>query len=104
MWTFFFYFLNFVNCHSSNSRIGHSISGAEINFQFEEESSGLQEKGEVGLEKRQACGAGVGSCPTGQCCSIGGQCGTGHAFCDGPSCQLAYGPACDGKYESSCTR
>ncbi|KUJ12994.1 glycoside hydrolase/deacetylase [Mollisia scopiformis] len=43
-----------------------------------------------------ACGSGIGSCPTEQCCSSGGQCGTGSTYCAGPDCQLAYGPACDG--------
>ncbi|KAH6668292.1 polysaccharide deacetylase, partial [Halenospora varia] len=49
------------------------------------------------LGKRQACGGAAGSCPAGQCCSqSSGRCGTGPTFCNGPDCQLAFGPACDG--------
>ncbi|RDW89567.1 hypothetical protein BP6252_01599 [Coleophoma cylindrospora] len=49
------------------------------------------------LEKRDdLCGPGVGSCPTGQCCSPAGYCGTTEEYCAAPDCQLAYGSACDG--------
>jgi len=50
------------------------------------------------LQKRVACGAGVGSCPAGQCCSGTGVCGTGIDFCDGPQCQIDFsGQACDAR-------
>ncbi|CAG8975250.1 hypothetical protein HYALB_00007950 [Hymenoscyphus albidus] len=45
--------------------------------------------------KRQSCGPGIGSCPTGFCCSAEGACGEGSSFCAGPDCQFLYGPACD---------
>jgi hypothetical protein len=82
--------------HGSGFSINPSHSGAEINVRFGE---AIQERDarDPNVEKRQACGPGVGSCPAGQCCSSGGQCGTGGEFCTGPGCQLAYGPACDGK-------
>ncbi|OAA53717.1 chitin deacetylase [Cordyceps fumosorosea ARSEF 2679] len=47
------------------------------------------------LHKRQECGAGVGSCAPGQCCSEGGWCGTSHAYCGGSQCQLEYCDSCD---------
>jgi hypothetical protein len=82
--------------HGSGFSINPSYSGAEINVRFGEEAQ-ERDVGDSNVEKRQACGPGVGSCPAGQCCSSGGQCGTGGLFCTGPGCQLAYGPACDGK-------
>ncbi|KAF8854599.1 glycoside hydrolase/deacetylase [Acephala macrosclerotiorum] len=84
-----------VNAHDSKFVINPSLSGAEINIRLGEGPEERYEK-KHGLKKRQNCGAGVGSCPTGQCCSSGGQCGTGTTFCSGPACQLAYGSACDG--------
>jgi hypothetical protein len=87
-----------VNGHRLQHGTNPSFSKAEINVRFEEETLQVQERSDMGLEKRQACGAGIGSCPAAQCCSIGGQCGTGHGYCDGPNCQVTYGPACDGKY------
>ncbi|CZR54745.1 related to chitin binding protein [Phialocephala subalpina] len=92
---FFFSSSILVHAHDSGFDISPSLSGAEINIRFGEEAQDGHERNH-GLEKRQACGSGVGSCPTGQCCSSGGQCGTGPTFCNGPACQLAYGPACDG--------
>ncbi|RDW70073.1 hypothetical protein BP5796_08470 [Coleophoma crateriformis] len=54
------------------------------------------------LEKRDdLCGPGVGSCPTGQCCSPAGFCGTTEEYCAAPDCQLAYGSACDGNKKPS---
>lgn len=47
------------------------------------------------LHKRQECGAGVGSCPPGRCCSEGGWCGTTHEYCGGSQCQLEYSDSCD---------
>ncbi len=88
-----------VNGHGIDVRIESSSSGAELNVRFGERISEGHER-EHKPEKRQssqACGAGIGSCPAGQCCSADGQCGTGINFCSGPDCQLAYGPACDGK-------
>ncbi|KAI8936841.1 hypothetical protein NX059_006078 [Plenodomus lindquistii] len=40
------------------------------------------------------CGAGVGSCAAGQCCSQAGYCGTGDDYCYSPGCDYAYGPGC----------
>jgi hypothetical protein len=82
--------------HGSGFSIIPSHSGAEINVRFGEEAQ-EQDMRNSDVGKRQACGPGVGSCPAGQCCSSGGQCGIGGTFCTGPGCQLAYGPACDGK-------
>ncbi|KAF2667914.1 glycoside hydrolase/deacetylase [Microthyrium microscopicum] len=42
-----------------------------------------------------SCGAGVGTCPAGQCCSASGWCGVGIQYCASPDCQLDYGPGCD---------
>ncbi|KAH8771324.1 hypothetical protein BGZ57DRAFT_1016907 [Hyaloscypha finlandica] len=67
----------FAAAHGTGFRIRSSPSQDELNIQF-------------------ACGVGVGSCPAGQCCSSGGLCGTGTSYCEGPDCQLDYGPACDG--------
>lgn len=86
-----------VSSHGLEHVSSPSFSGAEINVHFEEETLQAQERSDIRPEKRQACGAGIGSCPAGQCCSLGGQCGIGHGYCDGPNCQIAYGPACDGK-------
>ncbi len=59
------------------------------------------------------CGPGVGSCPSGGCCSAEGYvsscrspdvlgankccrwCGTTKIYCQAPDCQLNYGPGCD---------
>lgn len=45
-------------------------------------------------EDKPNCGAGIGSCPTGKCCSIAGFCGTTDAHCRAPGCQYEFGPAC----------
>jgi hypothetical protein len=45
--------------------------------------------------RRASCGAGIGSCPPQQCCSVDGTCGDGAGFCSGPDCQFQYGPGCD---------
>lgn len=82
--------------HSHSIGPPFSIVGSEINVHFPHEHP-EETSIDPRLEKRQACGAGVGSCPSGQCCSAAGQCGTGATFCIGPDCQLAYGPGCDGK-------
>lgn len=81
-----------VDGHDSEHGASPSLSDAELNVRFDEVTPNVDT-----LEKRQACGNGIGSCPTGQCCSGEGQCGNGAVFCAGPTCQLAYGPACDGK-------
>ncbi|KAJ4382155.1 hypothetical protein N0V86_002484 [Didymella sp. IMI 355093] len=50
-----------------------------------------------GLAARQddrQCGAGVGSCPAGQCCSGAGYCGTEDDYCYSPGCDYKYGPGC----------
>jgi hypothetical protein len=44
---------------------------------------------------RAACGQGIGSCPSGQCCSESGWCGTGNDYCAGSQCQLDYSDSCD---------
>ncbi|CAK3805944.1 glycoside hydrolase deacetylase [Lecanosticta acicola] len=51
----------------------------------------------LSLRDTPNCGtqANNASCPTGQCCSQDGFCGTGRAFCDAPQCQFRFGPACD---------
>jgi len=49
------------------------------------------------LKPRQngaSCGAGVGSCAAGYCCSPDGVCGTDPDSCYAPGCQYAYGPGC----------
>jgi len=40
------------------------------------------------------CGAGIGSCSAGQCCSQSGYCGTDDDYCYAPGCDYAYGPGC----------
>jgi peptidoglycan/xylan/chitin deacetylase (PgdA/CDA1 family) len=40
------------------------------------------------------CGAGIGSCPAGQCCSGAGYCGTDNDYCYSPGCNYQYGPGC----------
>lgn len=40
------------------------------------------------------CGAGIGSCPAGQCCSSGGYCGTDPDYCYSPGCDYEHGPGC----------
>jgi peptidoglycan/xylan/chitin deacetylase (PgdA/CDA1 family) len=58
----------------------------------------LQDKDHASqLFKRAGCGptAGGASCPSGQCCSSVGLCGTGGAFCSAPDCLYQYSPACD---------
>lgn len=40
------------------------------------------------------CGAGIGSCAAGQCCSDSGYCGTGGDYCYSPGCDYAHGPGC----------
>ncbi|KAK3393460.1 hypothetical protein B0H63DRAFT_554825 [Podospora didyma] len=42
------------------------------------------------LEKRNNCGAGIGSCAAGMCCSQWGYCGTTAEYC-GTGCQPAFG-------------
>jgi len=42
------------------------------------------------LEKRDNCGAGIGSCSNGMCCSKWNYCGTTEEYC-GDGCQPAYG-------------
>ncbi|KAK0630818.1 hypothetical protein B0T17DRAFT_232316 [Bombardia bombarda] len=57
-----------------------------------------------GLERRAddaKCGAGVGSCDAGYCCSYEGWCGKTKDYCTAPDCQLSYGPACDGNKKPS---
>lgn len=41
------------------------------------------------------CGAGIGSCGDGECCSEAGYCGTTEAYCSGSQCQLDYSDSCD---------
>ncbi|KAF1842529.1 carbohydrate esterase family 4 protein, partial [Cucurbitaria berberidis CBS 394.84] len=40
------------------------------------------------------CGANIGSCGAGLCCSPNGYCGTTGDFCYSPGCNYAYGPGC----------
>ncbi|KAJ8117835.1 hypothetical protein OPT61_g1055 [Boeremia exigua] len=40
------------------------------------------------------CGAGIGSCPAGQCCSGAGYCGTEDDYCYSPGCDYEHGPGC----------
>ncbi|KAL6705783.1 hypothetical protein ACN47E_006421 [Coniothyrium glycines] len=40
------------------------------------------------------CGANIGSCAAGQCCSGAGYCGTDPDFCYSPGCDYAHGPGC----------
>ncbi|UKZ75005.1 hypothetical protein TrVFT333_002677 [Trichoderma virens FT-333] len=49
-----------------------------------------RQKQDTQLEKRMSCGSGVGSCPSGQCCSESGFCGTTEDYCQAPQCQIAY--------------
>jgi hypothetical protein len=46
-------------------------------------------------QRTTTCGAGIGSCAAGLCCSVEGFCGTGKDSCEAPDCQFQYGPACD---------
>jgi hypothetical protein len=48
------------------------------------------------LSEAVSCGAGLGSCPPGQCCGANGQCGTTDAFC-GAGCQPDLG-TCKGLF------
>lgn len=57
-----------------------------------------QQLGAAHLYKRAACGQGIGSCPSGQCCSESGWCGTGNDYCAGSQCQLDYSDSCDTLY------
>ncbi|KAF6833304.1 polysaccharide deacetylase [Colletotrichum plurivorum] len=47
------------------------------------------------LRKRAECGPGVGSCPSGECCSEAGWCGTTAEYCGGSQCQLEFSDSCD---------
>lgn len=54
-----------------------------------------------GIERRQSanperCGAGVGKCQDGYCCSSAGWCGNTATYCWAPDCQIDFGDACDG--------
>ncbi|OSS54028.1 hypothetical protein B5807_00423 [Epicoccum nigrum] len=40
------------------------------------------------------CGAGIGSCAAGQCCSGAGYCGTEDDYCYSPGCDYEHGPGC----------
>ncbi|KAJ4377693.1 hypothetical protein N0V83_000522 [Neocucurbitaria cava] len=40
------------------------------------------------------CGANIGTCGAGLCCSPSGYCGTGDDYCYSPGCQYQYGPGC----------
>jgi len=40
------------------------------------------------------CGAGIGACAAGQCCSQSGYCGTSDDYCYSPGCNYQFGPAC----------
>lgn len=40
------------------------------------------------------CGAGIGSCAAGQCCSQSGYCGNDDDYCYAPGCNYQYGPGC----------
>jgi len=52
-----------------------------------------------GLVKRDRCGEGFGLCPTGECCSEAGYCGTDKDYCKGPQCQIDYSSGnCDAEY------
>ncbi|KAM5353907.1 hypothetical protein ACJ41O_000557 [Fusarium nematophilum] len=41
-------------------------------------------------EKRAPCGRDTGPCPSGQCCSEAGRCGTSKDYCTSPQCQIPY--------------
>ncbi|KAF4982655.1 hypothetical protein FZEAL_1762 [Fusarium zealandicum] len=62
--------------------------GGELNFRAVHADDAPDQT--VRLEKRVSCGKGTGSCPSGQCCSESGNCGTTKAYCTSPSCQIAY--------------
>ncbi|KAI2630521.1 carbohydrate-binding module family 18 [Xylaria nigripes] len=66
-----------------------------------QQTSGVEERGD--LEKRQntRCGPSFGSCAAGDCCSLEGYCGKGADYCSAPDCQINYGPACDGNQRPS---
>ena len=48
----------------------------------------------VARQDDRQCGAGVGNCPAGQCCSEAGYCGTEDDYCYSPGCDYAHGPGC----------
>jgi len=44
------------------------------------------------------CSIGFGDCPSGQCCGIGGYCGTTSAYCSlALGCQIIYGECSTGR-------
>lgn len=98
-WLLFSAARKFVAAHGAGFRIRSPPSQDEMNVHFGEGEAvrSLPKLQPLGRQSSQACGVGVGSCPAGQCCSAGGLCGTGTSYCEGPDCQLDYGPACDGK-------
>ncbi|KAH7380580.1 hypothetical protein BKA66DRAFT_419705 [Pyrenochaeta sp. MPI-SDFR-AT-0127] len=48
----------------------------------------------ISRQDDQECGANIGSCGAGLCCSESGYCGTTPDHCYSPGCNYAYGPGC----------
>jgi len=48
----------------------------------------------VARQDDRQCGAGVGNCPAGQCCSGAGYCGTEDDYCYSPGCDYEHGSGC----------
>jgi len=85
-----------VVAHGSGSSVRASRS--EINIRFGAATQEFHQSLNTKLVKRQTCGPDVGACPSGQCCSGAGYCGTTEPYCMGPQCQIDYsGLSCDAR-------
>ncbi|KAK0728914.1 hypothetical protein B0T21DRAFT_203386 [Apiosordaria backusii] len=76
----------------SLSAVATAAALTDVNSQSSPNPSSRQHARDVlkPLQKRENCGAGLGSCPAGQCCSQYGWCGVTSEHC-GAGCQSGFG-------------
>jgi len=84
-------------CCSEHGWCGTSDDYCAINKGCQSEFGKCSKKEMPIVKKYAKCGEEYGKCPSGQCCSVYGWCGTGHRYC-GAGCQSEFG---DCKFEKN---
>ncbi|XP_014560489.1 carbohydrate esterase family 4 protein [Bipolaris victoriae FI3] len=88
---------NIVGLDPKDTRARDLLSGIGARFTGVNEIASAKNKVKTQIVRRQddrQCGAGIGNCPAGQCCSEAGYCGNDSDYCFSPGCDYKHGPAC----------
>ncbi|EUC50341.1 carbohydrate esterase family 4 protein [Bipolaris oryzae ATCC 44560] len=88
---------NIVGLDPKDTKARDLLSGIGARFTGVNEIASAKNKVKTQIIRRQddrQCGAGIGNCPAGQCCSEAGYCGNDSDYCFSPGCDYKHGPAC----------